>query len=372
MSKKTNDFMCGICEKSFNSNSSMYYHKREKHTYTNTILTTCTFCTKEFHSIMGKNKLLYTKCEECRDIQKSLNTNNLVNDTYVYDKNSRYYLNNGNVTKACQIYTCNTLIESDLLCDKHVLCKINICNGTKCNNIFKDSDYNYCENCRDKNALKKDKIRNEYLDFKIKLGGKCVECNETDLFKLEFDHINPLLKKCQITRSASSEWIKEIDNLKLLCGICHRIKSHGEQKEEFKTEIITKSKKFKDKQKNIVMQIKLDIGKCQLCNWTCENKTEFAYVMDFDHIIPDEKTKQVSDMYSHKLKSLLDEIELCRLICRNCHQLHTCMQRGGKMLKIYYTESQIKEFEKKFNDHILNKTLQNKVKNIVEKYRQNT
>jgi hypothetical protein len=45
----------------------------------------------------------------------------------------------------------------------------------------------------------KTKYRENLKQLKIDLGGKCVECNCDDLFKLEFDHINPKLKTKQIT-----------------------------------------------------------------------------------------------------------------------------------------------------------------------------
>jgi hypothetical protein len=99
---------CNICNKEFYSNSSLAYHKREKHTFSKTIISKCAFCNKDFHAINGKEKLLYSKCEECRDIQKKLNTNDLVNNTYVYDKNKRYFLQDGNYTKVCPIYTCKS------------------------------------------------------------------------------------------------------------------------------------------------------------------------------------------------------------------------------------------------------------------------
>jgi 5-methylcytosine-specific restriction endonuclease McrA len=68
-------------------------------------------------------------------------------------------------------------------------------------------------------------LRNKVKDLKIELGGKCIKCNFNDLFFLEFNHIDPLKKNIQVTRSAPDSWIKEKDNLELLCGRCHRIKT---------------------------------------------------------------------------------------------------------------------------------------------------
>ena len=62
-----------------------------------------------------------------------------------------------------------------------------------------------------------DKYRLDLLQLKIQLGGECINCKCNELFKLEFDHINPKLKTKQITKMSKEEWYKEIDNIQL-CG----------------------------------------------------------------------------------------------------------------------------------------------------------
>ena len=79
--------VCKECDKTFSSQANLYAHKREKHTFFNTIEMTCTCCLQIFNSVVFntiRNNNCYTKCEECRDLQKLLCTNDLVHNTYVY------------------------------------------------------------------------------------------------------------------------------------------------------------------------------------------------------------------------------------------------------------------------------------------------
>lgn len=53
--------------------------------------------------------------------------------------------------------------------------------------------------------------------------------------------------------------------------------------------------------------------------------------MDWDHIDPTQKSFEICqegirEMYSQE--KLLEEIAKCRLICANCHRIHSAIQRG--------------------------------------------
>lgn len=213
---------------------------------------------------------------------------------------------------------------------------------------------------------KNDRYRTDLLELKIKLGGECIHCKCKELFKLEFDHIDPKLKTRQITKMSQNEWNKEITNIQLLCGNCHRIKSYKEQL-QIKTSVVSKSQTFKNKHKEIIVQIKKDIGGCQICKWTTVDKYENSYALDFDHISGD-KLNQISNLYSNTRETLLNEILKCRLLCRNCHQMWSCFQKGGKMLAIYYNKEQIQYFKNLLDDYDKNIEYNNEIKNIVEKY----
>lgn len=52
-----------------------------------------------------------------------------------------------------------------------------------------------------------------------------------------------------------------------------------------------------------------------------------AEALQFDHLNPKEKYKEVSSMYTYSLSSLKKEIAKCRILCANCHAIHTQQQR---------------------------------------------
>lgn len=338
--------ICKICNKNFSSMTNYYIHLREKHTFKNTILYNCTCCLKDFNSVIFNNKLnkFYTKCEECRDLQLNLRTNDLVNNTFVYATNQkRYFIDKGNNIQACCIYTCNNLLP----CELHNQNNITECNGNKCNNCFIKNGLNQCDKCIEKNFKSKDLFRSKVKDFKIHLGGKCVDCDFNELFFLEFDHIDSSKKTIQITRSSPLKWEEEKHNLELRCGRCHRIKTERETKRDINLQ--NKHHRSRLDKRNFVKDIKIKIGGCQLCNWNLEDKEMMCSALDFDHLTND-KYKQISRLYSVKKETIIQEILKTRLLCRHCHELHTCLQRGGKALKFYYTEEEIANFKKLLND----------------------
>ena len=83
--------------------------------------------------------------------------------------------------------------------------------------------------------------KNDYLIFKKKyhwekklailqdLGGKCVQCGNDDIRVLDIDHIDSTKKKRPKTTYTWSyrikEWQANMENLRLLCANCHRIRT---------------------------------------------------------------------------------------------------------------------------------------------------
>ena len=84
---------------------------------------------------------------------------------------------------------------------------------------------------------------------------------------------------------------------------------------------ITRSK-LVDKKRNFVRRLKTFLG-CQLCKY----KKHWS-ALEFDHINPKEKKIAISKMIHQgsNFKSLKKEIRKCRILCANCHAIHTNSQ----------------------------------------------
>ena len=68
----------------------------------------------------------------------------------------------------------------------------------------------------------------------------------------------------------------------------------------------------------VVDKIKIDSGCCE-CGY---NKHPSA--LDFDHIDPSKKLFDISKkIVFSKLSALMEEIKKCRVLCANCHRIHS-------------------------------------------------
>ena len=65
----------------------------------------------------------------------------------------------------------------------------------------------------------------------------------------------------------------------------------------------------------------LDALKVQPCI-DCKN-TYPPCVMQFDHIRPNEKFKDIAAMTTHSMDRILAEISKCEIVCANCHAIRT-------------------------------------------------
>lgn len=92
------------------------------------------------------------------------------------------------------------------------------------------------------------------------LGGKCVKCGETNIFKLDFHHKDPNEKEFGISQlSQHATWDtlkKEIDKCILLCSNCH-VEYHMEEIEKMYNENFEDIKE-KSKEIHLIFKSKLD------------------------------------------------------------------------------------------------------------------
>lgn len=78
--------------------------------------------------------------------------------------------------------------------------------------------------------------RNRIRVFRAKqwLGGHCVDCGDTDIEHLEFDHRDPTQKKYQVTHMTTftdMAFFAEVDKCDLVCNKCHRDRTKHQWKD---------------------------------------------------------------------------------------------------------------------------------------------
>lgn len=149
------------------------------------------------------------------------------------------------------------------------------------------------------------------------LGGKCIKCGETDIFKLQFHHKDNKTKDriYDNTKAYQSfqRWSiieKELNKCVLLCGNCH-IEEH------YDYELKNRDRKNKE----ILLEFK-NIFKCEKCGYDKCNK-----VLEFHHKVNKEfsigsvtnikRWKSISDIEDY----IKNELLKCNILCSNCHQL---------------------------------------------------
>lgn len=224
-------------------------------------------------------------------------------------------------------------------------------------------------------------------------GGNCLKCLNADLSLLEFHHTDPetkkaavidLLKDCKSLETVEEEIAKCI----LLCGNCHTIVTHTENK-TWRTKPVPTEKDIDEvralmkevplsSKEQATIQVLSSFENCSSCHSdaykdqcsSCRSKfhkyvhqarikKRIPYrnkigsmrskmiignllqesscldcqednwmVLEFDHV-KGEKSKNLSQLSSEyvSLKTIQDEIDKCEIVCRNCHSKRTARRR---------------------------------------------
>lgn len=85
--------------------------------------------------------------------------------------------------------------------------------------------------------------------------------------------------------------------------------------------------KWKKEKRDYVNEIKRSSNGCEECGWFDPNLLE---ALEFDHLDPNSKNTNIGTMVAEWAFTLDDidyEIEMCRLVCRKCHRIHSLTQR---------------------------------------------
>jgi hypothetical protein len=200
-------------------------------------------------------------------------------------------------------------------------------------NLNDEDKFLCCDQCREYKYSKSriDKLgcsKNQVMIFYInsKKNKCCIDCGENNFEVLEFDHRDPSQKVKEVPLFTNIEDMKkEIDKCDLRCVRCHAIKTH--ENNYLKRTGMNYNKQYRDRNREYMEKIKIKIGGCEICKWFDINNLS---ALQFDHLDRENKITEVSKLIGNptSLKKLQDEIDKCRLLCANCHKLHTVEQRG--------------------------------------------
>ena len=86
---------------------------------------------------------------------------------------------------------------------------------------------------------------------------------------------------------------------------------------------LSKKKEYDARKKDFLARIKLYFG-CQICGYK-----EHPAALTFDHIDPASKALELSNYGNHSWSKLIDEINKCRVLCANCHNIHSARHYGN-------------------------------------------
>ena len=85
----------------------------------------------------------------------------------------------------------------------------------------KDHVGQVCEHCRQEALNYKTLYNKEYVKYKIERG-PCIDCGETDIRMLDFDHIDPSKKIMEVSQCISvNQLLKEGIKCEMRCCLCH-------------------------------------------------------------------------------------------------------------------------------------------------------
>lgn len=250
--------------------------------------------------------------------------------------------------------------------DTYKVCKGPLCNSTRVLVTNFSPKASICKQCtchRTKEYYaKNDRPYRKYKNA-LKQGATCVTCGCADIRLLEFDHLGD--KTITISHSFSKSAIKkESASTQFLCVWCHRLKSRKQldlikERTDLQYTIVDRppegksckgtlcqgklrnlsdfystkhgvcktcqsygDRQQRDSNYTFLQNLKVDIGKCELCEIGVTDDTTCCF--DFDHLR--DKTCMLSTFVrknSDTRASILEESTKCRLLCCKCHRIVT-------------------------------------------------
>lgn len=135
-------------------------------------------------------------------------------------------------------------------------------------------------------------------------------------------------------RELHPEKIKESQNKYRETNL-EKIKQQRKKWATSNKELINKySKCHRDTRREFLDIIKLEEG-CQICGYN-----DHPRALQFDHIDPKEKSFTISQLLTCAMDKLLIELEKCRVLCANCHSIHSWQEQHWKSKENLSTDAE--------------------------------
>jgi len=148
----------------------------------------------------------------------------------------------------------------------------------------------------------------------IKANQPCADCGKIyDPKCMDYDHLYGKVKSISrmvLANCPKETILKEIEKCDLVCILCHNRRTWNRQKHP------DPSKFYATKRRNIEIIKEAKKAPCVYCG-----KIREEYNMQFDHIDPKDKIKQISGLKNYKTQTLLDELKKCQVVCALCHRI---------------------------------------------------
>jgi len=271
--------------------------------------------------------MIFKTCLGCKEIK----------DLFLFAKDKNQTDGKQKYCKICQkIFREKLKLKEKLEYTKLTCAKCNI--EKNINNFTKNINsitgyFSWCKDCKhkyDKNYQDYQcEIRIKRVEWirSIKSNKPCIDCGKIlDPELMDYDHIKGV-KVDNISRMVLHNVPKErisleIEKCELVCLFCHNIRT----KKRFTEKSEIKNNKIIQRNINIINNLK--DKPCEFCG-----KKYDSCNMQFDHINPNIKHKQISHLKSAKVNDLLEEISKCRILCAACHRKKSLEEQKKKKKK---------------------------------------
>ena len=179
-----------------------------------------------------------------------------------------------------------------------------------------------CKSCVRKETGEWSQQRRIAVD-ELKRDTPCKDCgNIYPPYCMEYDHIRnktSSISRMVLSHRSLSSIKKEIAKTELVCILCHRHRTYSRSNNNYTA----------GHKKKIEFIWSLKSNPCSQCGLVYH-----PWQMDFDHINPSQKTKNVAQLTDHSMKRITEEISKCILLCALCHRRKTyaatCNQANAK------------------------------------------